>query len=172
MIYINLSRVRVRPCPISTLTFANPQGRGCFHGRGFLPAFPIPRMNGWFHREKQSGSEEPFFALWLFVAPEQHQRHDASSNWKRRPEIRRNEGESANARGMPKFLRKGRETPNKKGVFFDETAYRANWVRRYSFPFFPLVSLPLVWYLINYENWTYTLCRMFSAIREKLPSLR
>lgn len=158
------------PVPFSFyLTFANPRGRGCFHGRGFLPAFPIPRINEWLHREKRSGPEELFFALWPFRVPEQHRRHDASSNWKRGPEMRRNEGESANARRMPRSLLKGRGSPNKKGVSFSETAYRANWVRRYSFSLFPLVSpLPLVWYLINYENWTYTLCRTFSTIRGEL----
>lgn len=172
-IRIQQSCDRVRPCSVFTLTFANPRGRGCFHGRGFLSAFPIPRMNKWLHWDTRSGLEEPFFVLWPFAAP------DVAVTMRRLiendvPRMRRNEGESTNARGMPKSLLKGRGTPNKKGVSFGETAYRANWVWRNSLPFFPfLVSPPpLVWYLINYENWTYTLCRTFSAIRGKLPSLR
>lgn len=86
-------------------------------------------------------------------------------------DVPRCEGKSANAWGMLRSLLKGWGTPNKKGVSFGEMVYRANWVRRSSFSLFPLVSsLPLVWYLINYENWTYILCRTFSAIRGKLPS--
>lgn len=140
---MNMRMTKSNPVPFpSYLTLANPRGRGCFHGRGFLPAFPIPRMNEWLHREKRSGPEEPFFALCPFMVPVQHRRHDASSNWKRCPEMRRNEGESANARGMLRSLLKGRGSPNKKGVSFSETAYRANWVRRDSFSLFPLVSPP------------------------------
>lgn len=47
----------------------------------------------------------------------------ASSNWKRRPEMRRNEGESVNARRMPTFWLEGRRSPNKKGVYLSIKRY-------------------------------------------------